>query len=154
VVRKGDACLIGARSIDRQRPPDEVKRFKEKAVGHSPCCRRRGCRQRPDPLNFDSLFPVPEELVKRGYNEAAYQWERSNWGCKWGRPRNPILDEWEGGIVYEFDTGWVPPWSSIEHVSKEWSGLTSDLEYEECGIGFKGMAKAHGGQSDDHCVFM
>ena len=95
-------------------PVEDVQRFKEKAVGHSPwLSAAEVCREKPDPLNFDSLFPVPEELVKQGYNEAAYQWERSNW---------------------------------------EWSGLTFDLEYEECGIGFKGMTKAHGGQLDDHCV--
>ncbi len=133
-------------------PPDEVQRFKEKAVGHSPWLPAAEVgREKPDQLNFHSLFPVPEELVKAGYNEAAYHWERDNWGCKWGARETQILDEWDGGVIYEFDTAWVPPLEFIEHVSKQWPRLTFDLEYEECGIGFKGAAKAQAGQLNDHC---
>ncbi len=133
-------------------PADEVKQFKETAVGHSPWLSAAEVgREKPDPLNFHSLFPVPEELVKAGYNEAAYHWERDHWGCKWGAREIQILDEWSGGILYQFDTAWVPPLELIEHVSKDWPQLTFDLEYEECGIGFKGAAKAQAGQLNDHC---
>jgi len=91
-------------------------------------------------------------LVKGGYNEAAYHWERHNWGCKWGAREIQILDEWDGGVTYEFDTAWAPPLEFLEHVSRDWPQLNFDIEYEECGMGFKGTAKAKRGQMDDHCA--
>jgi len=133
-------------------PADEVKQFKETAVGHSPWLSAAEVgREKPDPLNFHSLFPVPEELMNAGYNEAAYHWERDNWGCKRGARDTQILDEWDGGVIYEFDTAWVPPLEFIEHISKDWPRLTFDLEYDECGIGFTGSAQAQAGKLSDHC---
>ncbi len=132
-------------------PAEDVQRFKEKAVGHSPWLRAEEVGpQEPDLLNFHSLCPVPEELVKQGYGEAGYRWERENWGCKWGARETQILDEWNGAILYQFDTAWVPPLEFIEHVSKDWPQLAFELDYTEGGMGFKGMAKAQGGQLDDH----
>src|SRR5207245_1066396 len=111
-------------------PPAEVQRFKEKAVGHSPWLSPEDVgREGPDPLNFHSLCPVPEALVKEGYNEAAYDWTRANWGCKWGARDVQILDEWDGIVIYEFNTAWAPPVEFLEHVSKEWPQLAFELAY-------------------------
>src|ERR1035438_5932980 len=61
-------------------PEAEVQAFKAKAVGHSPWEEPEG---EPDGLNFHSLVPVPEEVLKAGYESAGYDWEQKNWGCKW-----------------------------------------------------------------------
>ena len=119
------------------------------AVGHSPWLPAEGIGARQELLNFHSLFPIPQELLKGGFNQTAYEWERYNWGCKWGAREPQILDEWSRGILYQFDTPWVPPTQLIEHVSKEWPELMFILEYEECGNGFRGMAKAKAGRLDD-----
>src|SRR5712691_11890590 len=48
-------------------PVEDVRHFKEKAVGHSPWLPpEQGVAEQPNPLNFHSLFPVPEALVGRG----------------------------------------------------------------------------------------
>ena len=36
----------------------------------------------PGRLNFHSLVPVPEEVLKAGYESGGYDWEQKNWGCK------------------------------------------------------------------------
>ena len=45
-------------------PEADVQAFKAKAVGHSPWEEPEGD---PDALNFHSLVPVPEEVLKAGY---------------------------------------------------------------------------------------
>jgi len=52
-------------------PQADLEAFKTKAVGHSPWEEPEG---KPDMLNFHSLVPVPEEVLKSGYGSAAYDW--------------------------------------------------------------------------------
>jgi hypothetical protein len=95
-------------------PEADVQAFKAKAVGHSPWLQPEG---EPDVLNFHSLVPVPEEVLKAGYESAGYDWERENWGCKWGAENPTILDEWEGHVEYEFSTAWSPPEKFLQTVA-------------------------------------
>jgi hypothetical protein len=48
-------------------PEEDVRSFKEKAVGHSPWLKPEG---EPSVLNFHSQVPVPEEVLKAGYEAA------------------------------------------------------------------------------------
>jgi hypothetical protein len=48
-------------------PGPDVQEFKTKAVGHSPW---EEPEEEPDALNFHSLVPVPEEVLKAGYGDA------------------------------------------------------------------------------------
>src|SRR5258708_24166353 len=130
-------------------PESDVIAFKEKAVGLPPWPEEN---EPPNLLNFHSLVPMPPELVEAGYNEAVYQWEKKNWGCKWGAGQPEIIDESPGRILYEFDTAWTPPVPLIANLAKQWPTLTFILSYDEPGMAFKGIAKAHGEKVEDHCV--
>ena len=88
-------------------PEADVIRFKEKAVSHSPWLKVE--EQKENVLNFHSLVPIPPEVLEAGYEKAGYDWERNNWGCKWGACSAELADEWEGHLTYLFDTAWSPP---------------------------------------------
>ena len=126
-------------------PEAEVLAFKEKAVGHSPWSRPEELvNVEPSVLNFHSLVPVPVQVLAAGYEKAGCEWEKENWGCKWGAFEIRILDEWEGFITYEFNTPWSPPLEFLEAVAKQWPTLVLILEYDEPGVGYKGLAKFQG----------
>ncbi len=130
-------------------PQANVEAFKAKAVGHSPWEEPEG---EPDALNFHSLVPVPDEVLKAGYAAAGEDWERENWGCKWGADQTRIVDEGGNCIIYEFYTAWSPPIEFLQTVAVQWPALVFVLVYEEPGIGFKGIAKFQGDTKEDHCI--
>src|ERR1019366_6470474 len=101
-------------------PKADVEAFKAKAVGHSPWEEPKG---EPDALNFHSLVPVPEEVLIAGYEAGGYDWERANWGCKWGASDPGILNEWTGHVEYEFHTAWSPPIEFLQPVAVQWPSL-------------------------------
>jgi hypothetical protein len=127
--------------------------FKEKALGHSPWSRPEELvNVEPSVLNFHSLLPVPDEVLAAGYEKACYDWEKKNWGCIWGTTEATILDEWEGLVMYEFNTAWSPPLEFLEALAKKWPNLVFVLEYEEPGCAFQGLAKFQGEHHEDHCI--
>jgi hypothetical protein len=134
-------------------PAADIKAFKKKAVGHFPWDEpAKG--EEPNVLNFHSLVPIPKKVLKAGYNEAGCNWERENWGCRSGAFEASVVDEWECGVLYGFDTPWTPPLPLLAHLTQQWPTLTFVLDYEELGAGFKGIAKASNGTLEDHCVHL
>jgi hypothetical protein len=131
-------------------PEADVTRFKEKAVGSSAWGKVEEREQ--SVLNFHSLAPVPAEVLAAGYNAAGYDWERANWGCKWGACHAELVDEWEGYLEYAFDTAWAPPIEFLVRLAPQWPSLTFVIGYEEMGVGFKGICKVQGDVVEDHCV--
>ena len=123
--------------------------FKEKATGLCPWLKPE--ETEVEMLNFHSLVPVPEEVLKAGYEAAGEDWERENWGCKWGADGTTIVDE-GACITYEFYTAWSPPIEFLQTVAVQWPALVFVLAYEEPGIGFKGIAKFQGEIHEDHCI--
>ena len=131
-------------------PEADVQAIKSKAVG---CCPWFKTDQtETEVLNFHSLVPVPEEVLKAGYESAGCNWEKENWGCKWGADDAKILDAWETCIIYEFYTAWSPPIEFLEKVAVAYPKLQVILEYEESGVGFKGIAKFQGQIHEDQCI--
>jgi len=131
-------------------PEADVERFKQTAVGHSPWHPEDGTDK--NILNFHSLVPIPPEVIAAGYEQAGFNWERVNWGCKWGACSASLVDEWAGTLIYNFDTAWSPPIPFLEKLGPQWSTLTFILDYEEMGMGFKGLTKVHGDSVEDHCL--
>ena len=130
-------------------PGADVQAFKTTAVGHSPW---EEPGENPNALNFHSLIPVPESILAVDYDDAGYNWEKENWGCKWGAANSVIVEEWEGHVEYAFDTAWSPPIELLETMAKQWPNLTFVLEYEELGVGYTGLAKFKGDTKEDHCI--
>ena len=132
-------------------PEADIEAFKKKAVGHSPW-HKPPEGEEPDALNFHSLLPVPDDVLAAGYEAAGYDWERDHWGCKWGACHAELIDEWDGCVCYSFDTAWSPPIEFCQSVARQWPTLTFILEYEEGGMGFKGLARFEGETHEDHCI--
>ncbi len=129
-------------------PDEDVERFKKTAIGNSPWHTKE---EKKSVLNFHSLVPVPPEIVSAGYGEAGYEWERQNWGCKWGACHTRLVDGRKGHLEYSFETPWCPPIPFLEKLGREWPMLTFLLDYEEPGMSYKGIAKVHGEAVEDHC---
>ena len=131
-------------------PEADIRSFKEKAAGTCPWSKPE--ETEVEALNFHSLVPVPDEVLKAGYEAAGCDWERKNWGCKWGADETTIVDEGGTCITYEFYTAWSPPIAFLEKVAVQWPSLQFVLSYEEPGVGFKGLAKFKGELHEDHCI--
>ena len=71
---------------------DEVQRFKQKAVGHSPW-EQPPIGEKPNALNFHSLVPIPANVLQAGYEAQGYDWENNQWGCKWGACHGDLIDD-------------------------------------------------------------
>ena len=69
-----------------------------------------------------------------------------------GRVRKPLVDEWAGHLCYVLDTAWTPPIPFLEQLARQWPTLKFLLDYEELGMGFKGITKAVGATLEDHCI--
>ena len=54
-------------------PPEDLTRFKEQASGFNPW-NIPGPKDKPSPLNFHSLVPVPDHILKLGYANAGHDW--------------------------------------------------------------------------------
>lgn len=91
-------------------------------------------------------------MLEAGYEKAGYDWEREHWGCKWGAGSAQTMDEWEGHLIYTFDTAWSPPIALLQRIGLQWPMLTFLLDYEEMGVGFKGICKVKGDSIEDHCL--
>ena len=130
-------------------PDEDVEQFKEAAIGNSPWQTKE---EKKSALNFHSLIPIPPEVLSAGYNPAGYEWELKNWGCKWGACHAESVEEWEGHLTYFFDTAWSPPIPFLSQLAPKWPTLTFLLDYEEMGMGFKGITKIQGEIVEDHCL--
>ena len=130
---------------------EEVQRFKENAVGHNPWSKPLD-DGKPSPLNFHSLVPVPAYVLEQSYEKAGYDWECKEWGCRWGACEAELVDDNGCELFYSFDTAWAPPIAFLKHLGKLWPNLMFLLEYEEPGMGFKGLCKVHGEICEDHCI--
>lgn len=131
-------------------PEADVIRFKEQAVGYEPWSHIKD--QEQSGLNFHSLVPIPPEVLSAGYDPAGYDWEVVNWGCKWGAHDAELADEWEGHLTYTFSTAWAPPVPFLANLAPHWPTLLFLLDYEELGMGFKGITKVKDAVVEDHCL--
>ena len=132
-------------------PTEDLVRFQKEAVGFSPWHPSEPADE-PAALNFHSLVPIPPDVLAAGYGTSGCDWEWQYWGCKWGAVHVTMVDEWEGGALYEFDTAWSPPLPFLKLVSKAWPTLVFVMDYEEPLDGFKGLAQAKAGVLKDFSI--
>ena len=132
-------------------PAEEVVRFQQQAVGFWPWGPPES-GEAPNVLNFHSLVPIPPEVLAAGYKAAGQTWEFEHWSCHVGARHAAVVDQWEGGLVYQFLTDWTPAVRFVEEVSRAWVALVFVLSYQEPRAAFEGLASAHAGTLEDHCV--
>jgi len=130
---------------------EEVQRFKLKAIGHGPW-EKPPEDEKPSPLNFHSLVPIPADVLQAGYEAKGFDWEVQNWGCRWGAGDAELVDDNGCELFYQFDTAWNPPIAFLKLAAKQWPLLIFILEYEEPGMAFKGLARFQGEQHENHCL--
>mgnify|MGYP001161060330 CR=1 FL=1 len=112
-------------------------------------------------INHADSKHIRDYLLKRGISEevykklgvpkedwvtSGYEWENSNWGCKWGGSEAELTEREEGMLGYTFSTPWGPPMGFMEKVIKDYPELCFELEYEEPGMAFAGKTEWSGGE--------
>jgi len=108
---------------------------------------------------FNALYPVPEEVRKRGYDGHGrpgyisgasfddpnrtldgYNWQSEYWGTKWDiDPKEVSSSEESDGGMYEFNTAWSPPMPWLKHIAPMFPDLKFKLSYTEESNGFCGI---------------
>ena len=126
-----------------------VDAFKKQALGNSPWSRQREAEGEANLLNFHCLAPIPAEVLANGYINGA-NWEHENWGCTYGASETKIVEEWEGLVIYEFQTPWLPPIKLLETIAKQFPDLSFMLNYDEPDAGFTGIARFKGESKEHH----
>lgn len=116
-------------------------------------CKRKKIKSRS--YSFDSLVPVPDNIIKIGYNGlddpinahiaclpglekihkldeiiSGYNWSNINWGTKWDLLEPEVYKEGEM-IHYSFKTAWAPPIAWVQKVSEKFPKLIFINEYHE-----------------------
>lgn len=131
---------------------ERLKKFREKAVGtrpkyHEPEASHEHYKPDETVLEFHNIVPVPDEVLAAGFNDAGYDWEIQNWGCKWGACRAEIVDHSDSELVYEFETPWGPPTEFLNRASNSWPDLKFVCIYDEPGMCFRGRYETENGKT-------
>jgi len=93
-------------------------------------------------------YPVPEDIVIKGYDDIGYDWCIKHWGTKWDACDLDISKRKEC-VVATFLTPWSPPIQAIVHISKSYPDLTFFLGYYEAGYPFCGYTIWKDGEEKD-----
>lgn len=103
-------------------------------------------------LSLNKLCPIPRNILKKGYNDAGYNWQVENWGTKWDLGEDIEFNESDRKLEYSFDTAWTPPMKAILAGSKKYPMLTFVLDYEEFSSCFGGGFECEAGKivHDNH----
>lgn len=125
-----------------QGPANEIARLKETASSG----------EREEEFSFDNLLAKPKEIDAAPYDPVGYNWERKNWGVKWGPIESNLQNETSELLIYSFLTAWSPPIRGILSISKNYPELTFTLYYEEPGNAFMGRSIIKNGTIDDRCL--
>lgn len=104
-------------------------------------------------FDFNKIVVRPSEYDE---GEKWYRWNIANWGTKWSPYDDSCnvdyYEEGEGTAELSFDTAWSPCTEFIKNASAIYTGLTFALRYDEGGMCFMGVAKAHNGELEDNCI--
>ena len=60
-----------------------------------------------------------------------YNWNLSNWGCKWDASQPQLSTDRETELVYTFNTPWSPPEAVMFSLSEQYPNTDMWLRYEE-----------------------
>ncbi len=109
-------------------PAKKISKFKKQAVGFN-AWGKPTKKTKPSPLNFHSLVPIPDDVLKQEYSPVGNDWEWKNWGCKWGSCEAKLIQDSGFFILYRFTTPWSPPDRFLKKLGVLWPDLTFVLDY-------------------------
>ena len=81
---------------------------------------------------FNTICPRPADQEERWYD-----WNISNWGCKWDASIIDWSRDDDNTITAYYDTPWGPPLQLYYFMIEE--GFTVNAMYHESGMGFAGV---------------
>ena len=83
-------------------------------------------------LSFHRLLPVPAAVSAREYGApgGGYEWQKKNWGVKWGA-LNVHLSEEADSLVYSFETAWSSPLALLRTISADYPELVFQLAFTQ-----------------------
>ena len=123
---------------------DSVGRWAE-ALSPAAQAEAKANREATKPLSFHQSRPVPKSVLKKGFNDAGYDWQIENWGTKWNPAEVQIEEDYAAGYVrYTFVTAWSPPEGWVRAAAKKYPTLRLRLEYDEPGVHFEGALEMRG----------
>ena len=107
----------------------------------------------PEVFSFQSLLPIPPELIGANSQGAARDWCLLHWGCRSRAVRTVQASTTrDAGVIYQFETPWSPPVPFLRKLSVLWPSLVFALNYEEPLAGFRGSARAAAGVMKHFCI--
>lgn len=111
----------------------------------------------PDVLCFQSLVPVPQELINplddHGRpSDKVVEWEIENWGCSGGVSMDDAIRLGPKEMAYHFFTLGSPPLSFLKTASLRFPTLTFTPEFREPNLDFKGWTELRNGSIEEHVV--
>jgi hypothetical protein len=90
-------------------------------------------------FDFEKIIPLGEP--GKFYEDTC----RIQWGTKWNSIDCDIKIE-KSAVTVWFETAWTPPEPVIKALSKKYPSLSLRLEYNEPGVGFRGLLECHQGK--------
>ncbi len=125
---------MGENELEICGEPAELRRFRDRADARlaPPPERDPYNGSRPSLLSFHRLVPAPAEVAAREYGApgGGYEWQKANWGVKWGASAVRLF-EYAEGLMYCFETPWSPPLAFLQTVSADYPALTFQLAFTQ-----------------------
>jgi len=103
----------------------------------------RGGETDDELLSLDRLLPEPD-IGMLGGDRGWCNWRVTHWGSKWDAS-DIERSQSRHGLVYHFQTAWLPPVNPVREASRHRSDLTFELSYASDGDGYAGRVLLRGG---------
>lgn len=82
-------------------------------------------------FSFWNVVCPTEEEMDTYWSKDWYDWNCSNWGCKWDANEVEIQRNVDGSVYYSFDTAWSYPHGIYEKLAEKYPTLNFEWSYEE-----------------------
>lgn len=77
-------------------------------------------------FSFHALVPVPDKVLRAGFDPVGYDWEVKHWGCKWGaldiKVQHCPMPK-GAKVIYKFRTPNSAPEALLDVVAKDHPAL-------------------------------
>jgi hypothetical protein len=88
---------------------------------------------------FNSLYPVPREVLNRGFEKAGYDWQSNSWGTKWDIfLKKEEINQTDNTVSFAVETAWSPPTGVVNKIIELYPDAIITMRYDEPGMCFVG----------------